>query len=45
MLVVSTLAEKNIRPYIEEIKDYLSRTLGHPFLKNNAINSLKRARI
>src|SRR5690606_14292053 len=33
MLVISSLAEKNIRPYIEEIKEYLTSEWGHPFLK------------
>ena len=45
MLLVSSLAEKNIRPYLSEIKDYLAADAGHPFLKTMPVNSLKRTRI
>jgi tetratricopeptide (TPR) repeat protein len=41
MLVISNLAEKNIRPYIEEIKEYLIFELGHPFLKTMLLTLLK----
>jgi tetratricopeptide (TPR) repeat protein len=41
MLVISSLAEKNIRPYIEEIKDYLTSESGHPFLKTMLLTLLK----
>lgn len=41
MLVISSLAEKNIRPYMDEIKDYLSAESGHPFLKTMLLNLLK----
>ncbi|WP_342432503.1 tetratricopeptide repeat protein [Neobacillus sp. FSL H8-0543] len=41
MLVVSSLAEKNIRPYIEEIKEYLQADEGHPFLKSMLLSLLK----
>jgi tetratricopeptide (TPR) repeat protein len=41
MLVISSLAEKNIRPYIEEIKEYLTLEPGHPFLKTMLLTLLK----
>jgi tetratricopeptide (TPR) repeat protein len=41
MLVISKLAEKNIRPYIPEIKDYLIAEAGHPFLKTMLLTLLK----
>lgn len=41
MLVISSLAERNIRPYIEEIKEYLSSESGHPFLKTMLLTLLK----
>ncbi|MBY0146664.1 tetratricopeptide repeat protein [Neobacillus niacini] len=41
MLVISRLAEKNIRPYIEEIKEYLTLEPGHPFLKTMLLTLLK----
>jgi tetratricopeptide (TPR) repeat protein len=41
MLVISNLAEKNIRPYIEEIKEYLTSDSGHPFLKTMLLSLLK----
>ena len=41
MLVISSLAEKNIRPYMDEIKDYLNSESGHPFLKTMLLTLLK----
>lgn len=41
MLVISNLAEKNIRPYIEEIKEFLNSDDGHPFLKTMLLSLLK----
>ncbi|MDF2856395.1 MAG: hypothetical protein K0Q87_2246 [Neobacillus sp.] len=41
MLVVSNLADKNIRPYIDEIKEYLFADEGHPFLKSMLLSLLK----
>jgi tetratricopeptide (TPR) repeat protein len=41
MLLISSLADKNIRPYIDEIKKYLQDPSGHPFLKTMLLNLLK----
>jgi tetratricopeptide (TPR) repeat protein len=41
MLAVSSLADKNIRPYIPEIADYLVAETGHPFLKTMLLSLLK----
>lgn len=41
MLVISRLAEKNIRPYIPEIADFLNADQGHPFLKTMLLTLLK----
>lgn len=41
MLAISSLAEKNIRPYMDEIKDYLNLDSGHPFLKTMLLSLLK----
>jgi tetratricopeptide (TPR) repeat protein len=41
MLVISTLAEKNIRPYMDEIKEYLTSDAGHPFIKTMILTLLK----
>jgi tetratricopeptide (TPR) repeat protein len=41
MLVISSMAEKNIRPYMDEIKDYLNSETGHPFLKTMLLSLLK----
>lgn len=41
LLVISSLAEKNIRPYIEEIAEYLRADNGHPFLKTMLLTLLK----
>ncbi|MFL6555833.1 MAG: tetratricopeptide repeat protein, partial [Bacillus sp. (in: firmicutes)] len=45
MLLVSSLAEKNIRPYIPEIADYLEAEAGHPFLKTILLTLLKEQEI
>ena len=36
MLVISSLAEKNIRPYMDEIKEFLQARIRASFFKNNA---------
>jgi tetratricopeptide (TPR) repeat protein len=41
MLLISSLAKKNIRPYMEEIKNYLQEDYGHPFLKTMLLTLLK----
>lgn len=41
MLTISSLAEKNIRPYMDEIKEYLNSEDGHPFLKTMLLTLLK----
>lgn len=41
MLLISELADKNIRPYLKEIKEYLLLDLGHPFFKTMLLNLLK----
>ncbi|MFS0775764.1 tetratricopeptide repeat protein [Neobacillus sp. 3P2-tot-E-2] len=41
MLAISSLAEKNIRPYMDEIKEYLNSDPGHPFLKTMLLTLLK----
>ncbi|MEH7010559.1 tetratricopeptide repeat protein [Neobacillus niacini] len=41
MLVISSLAEKNIRPYMDEIKEFLNSESGHPFLKTMLLTLLK----
>ncbi|MFJ5758222.1 tetratricopeptide repeat protein [Neobacillus sp. NPDC093182] len=41
MLAISSLAEKNIRPYMDEIKEYLNSEDGHPFLKTMLLTLLK----
>jgi tetratricopeptide (TPR) repeat protein len=41
MLAISSLAEKNIRPYMDEIKEYLNSESGHPFLKTMLLTLLK----
>jgi len=45
MLIVSNLAEKNIRPYLPEIADYLEAEAGHPFLKTILLTLLKEQEI
>ncbi|MFJ7727137.1 tetratricopeptide repeat protein [Neobacillus sp. NPDC097160] len=45
LLVVAGLAEKNIRPYLEEIADYLKDETGHPFLKTMLLTLLKEQEI
>lgn len=41
LLLVSKLANQNIRPYIHDIKAYLNAESGHPFLKTMLLNILK----
>lgn len=41
MLIISSLAEKNIRPYTDEITEYLRADDGHPFLKTMLLSLLK----
>jgi tetratricopeptide (TPR) repeat protein len=41
MLLVSSLAEKNIRPYVPEIAAYLQAESGYPFLKTVLLSLLK----
>ncbi|WHX99514.1 tetratricopeptide repeat protein [Neobacillus sp. DY30] len=41
MLAISSLAEKNIRPFLDEIKEYLNSESGHPFLKTILLTLLK----
>jgi tetratricopeptide (TPR) repeat protein len=41
MLLVSELTNKNIRPYLEEIKEYLLLESGHPLFKTMLLNLLK----
>ncbi|NHC42464.1 tetratricopeptide repeat protein [Bacillus sp. MM2020_1] len=45
LLLVSSLAEKNIRPYLSEIADYLAADAGHPFLKTILLTLLKEQEI
>jgi tetratricopeptide (TPR) repeat protein len=45
MLLVSSLAEKNIRPYLPEIASYLEAEEGHPFLKTILLTLLKEQEI
>jgi tetratricopeptide (TPR) repeat protein len=45
MLLVSSLAEKNIRPYVSEIADYLKAETGHPFLITMLLTLLKEQEI
>ncbi|MDP4171507.1 MAG: tetratricopeptide repeat protein [Bacillota bacterium] len=41
LLLVSKLANENVRPYIEDIKAYMISEEGHPFLKTMLLNILK----
>jgi len=41
MLAVSSLADKNIRPFIPEIADFLIAETGHPFIKTMLLSLLK----
>jgi tetratricopeptide (TPR) repeat protein len=45
LLLISSLAEKNIRPYITEMADYLKDETGHPFLKTMLITLLKEQEV
>lgn len=41
MQLAATLADKNIRPFVPEIKDYLMADSGNPFLKTVLLTLLK----
>lgn len=41
ILTIAELANKNVRPHVEEIKQYLSKEEGHPFIKTMLLNILK----
>ncbi|PLS01333.1 tetratricopeptide repeat protein [Neobacillus cucumis] len=45
MLVIANLADKNIRPYLDEMTDYLKSEAGHPFLKTMLLHVLKEQEI
>ncbi len=45
LLLVSSLADKNIRPFFNEIEEYLKADSGHPFLKTILLNLLKEQEI
>ncbi|WP_144547851.1 tetratricopeptide repeat protein [Bacillus sp. X1(2014)] len=45
LLLISSLEEKNIRPYLHEITDYLEAEAGHPFLKTILLTLLKEQEI
>ncbi|MDQ1144836.1 tetratricopeptide (TPR) repeat protein [Bacillus sp. SORGH_AS 510] len=45
LLLISSLAEKNIRPYITEMADYLKDETGHPFLKTMLLTLLKEQEV
>lgn len=41
LLIIAELTHKNIRSYIEEVKEYLQKKDEHPFLKTMLLNILK----
>lgn len=41
LLTILELSQKNIRPYIEDVKTYLQSEAGHPFLKTMLLNILQ----
>ncbi|MCH6267755.1 tetratricopeptide repeat protein [Neobacillus citreus] len=45
MLAISRLSDKNIRPYVPEIEDYLKAEIGHPFLKTILLTLLKEQEV
>ncbi|WP_042459313.1 tetratricopeptide repeat protein [Neobacillus dielmonensis] len=45
MLLVSSLADKNIRPYVSEMEEYLKTETGHPLLKTVLLTLLKEQEI
>lgn len=45
LLTIVGLAQKNIRPYIEDVKTYLESENGHPFLKTMLCNILQEQEI
>lgn len=40
VLMIAELSKKNVRPYIEEIKEFLQGDRSHPFLKTMLLNLL-----
>lgn len=45
LLLISSLTEKNIRPYITEMAEYLRSEKGHPFLKTMLLTLIKEQEI
>lgn len=45
MLLISSLSNKNIRPFFNEIQEYLREKSGHPFIKTMLLNLLKEQEI
>ncbi|MEH7419354.1 tetratricopeptide repeat protein [Neobacillus drentensis] len=45
MTKIANLADKNIRPYLDEITNYLKFEAGHPFIKTLILNLLKEQEI
>lgn len=45
LLAVSKLSERNIRPYLGELQDYLISESGHPFLKTMILTLLKEQEV
>ncbi|GHH97216.1 tetratricopeptide repeat protein [Neobacillus kokaensis] len=45
MMLISSLADKNIRPFINEIEEYLKAESGHAFLKTILLTLLKEQEI
>lgn len=45
LLLIANLTDKNIRPYLDELTDYLKFKEGHPFLKTLVLNLLKEQEI
>jgi len=45
MMIVANLADKNIRPFLDEITNYLKFEEGHPFIKTLILNLLKEQEI
>ncbi|WP_066365884.1 tetratricopeptide repeat protein [Neobacillus fumarioli] len=41
MLLISSIADQNIRPYVPEIEAYLQDETGHPFLKTILLSLLR----
>ncbi|WP_251549441.1 tetratricopeptide repeat protein [Neobacillus muris] len=45
MLLVSSLADKNIRPYLREMEEYLKMDAGHPLMKTVLLTLMKEQEI